>query len=86
MIAAAVRVTMRCDSCAIDRRFYVAGRDHDADELPDDVVEAIALGWSRRHAGHDQIVAVSAADIVDAARVDEPGTAIVIVDQRDDRR
>jgi hypothetical protein len=82
MIAAAVRVTMLCRTCAIDRRFYVAGRDHDADELPDDVVEAVALGWSRRHGGHDQVVLVEPADVVDAARVDQPETAIVIVDER----
>jgi hypothetical protein len=80
---AGLRVTFRCDTCAIDRRVYVVGRDHDRDEIPDDVAEAFALGWSRRHAGHEQIVIASPADVTDASEVTHPATAIVIVDDLD---
>lgn len=62
MTPVGLRVTLRCETCAIDRRFYVVGRDHDADEIPADVVETFALGWSRRHAGHEQTVIVSPVD------------------------
>jgi hypothetical protein len=82
MTAAGMRVTARCDTCDIDRRFYVVGRDHDADEIPADVIEAFTLGWSRRHIGHEQTVVAVPAYVTDAADVTHPATAIVIVDGR----
>lgn len=46
-------VTLRCDTCDIDRRCYLLGRDYDTAELPGDVVSALTAGWAAVHHGHD---------------------------------
>lgn len=55
------RVTLRCQTCALRRYVFVAGRGEDEGAVADDVMLALGAGWKGAHDGHRQLVIVSPA-------------------------
>jgi hypothetical protein len=69
------RISLRCDTCGINRMGYLLGRGRQAISRPFDVVDTLCTGWAHQHEGHEQIVLASPALIDITADLDDQDEA-----------